>query len=87
MNDLGHLRDNQFIKFNLRSDKKIQMFLHDPRFFFVTPKPLALPLINLQINMPDYLIQPSTRLELDQLPNNGFMLSRMSNTTESKPPV
>ena len=55
MNNLGHLRDNQFLKFNLRSDKKIQMFLHDPRFFFVTLKPLSIPMINLKINMPDYI--------------------------------
>ena len=55
MNDLGHLGDNQFIKFNLRSDKKIQMFIHDPKFFFITIKPLSIPLISLQINMPDYI--------------------------------
>ena len=36
------------------------MFLHDPRFFFATLKPLSLPLINLQINMPDFI--PNTMI-------------------------
>lgn len=61
--DLGHLRDNQFIKFNLKSDKQYQMFLHDPRFFVFTLKPLSVPVINLNLNMP--------KLIPDKINNSG----------------
>ena len=55
MNDLGRLREYQFIKFNIKSDKIFQIFFHDPRFFFFSLNPLSLPMINLKINMPDLI--------------------------------
>ena len=55
VNDLGRLREYQFIKFNIKSDKIFQIFFHDPRFFFFSLNPLSLPMINLKINMPDLI--------------------------------
>ena len=55
VNDLGRLRDDQFIKFNLKSDKTYQIFFHDPKFFLFSLNPLSVPLIKLKINMPDLI--------------------------------
>ena len=55
VNNLGRLREYQFIKLNIKSDKTYQIFFHDPRFFFFSLNPLSLPLINLKINMPDLI--------------------------------
>ena len=55
VNDLGRLREYQFIKLNLKFDKVFQIFIHDPRYFFFSLNPLSLPLINLNIDMPDLI--------------------------------